>query len=229
MGSPGSLRGAAHLRKAGRLGIRWTARLRPHHLRPIAEASVPAAWLRAPARAFRPIRCWKARSPSPGWPSWPRRTASRRWRSPTPTICSGRSNSPRRWRARHPADRRLRAGGRFRRRRTREPRRRPGAGRGRASCSWPRARTGYRSLMRLSSRAFLETPPNEQPHIELAWLDGAIDGLIALTGGPGGPLDRRDRAGQGGLAAARCEELEGCSATGSTSSCSATARRPSAR
>src|SRR5512140_103448 len=48
---------------------------------------------------------------------------------------------------------------------------------------------GYRSLMRLNSRAFLETEPNEQPHLKLAWLDGESDGLIALTGGPGGPLD----------------------------------------
>ena len=48
---------------------------------------------------------------------------------------------------------------------------------------------GYRSLMRLNSRAFLETPPNEAPHIKLAWLEGETDGLIALTGGPGGPLD----------------------------------------
>ena len=48
---------------------------------------------------------------------------------------------------------------------------------------------GYRSLMRLSSRAYLETPPTEQPHIKLAWLAARRDGLIALTGGPGGPLD----------------------------------------
>ena len=31
---------------------------------------------------------------------------------------------------------------------------------------------GYRSLMRLTSRAFLETPPNEPPHVKLAWLRG---------------------------------------------------------
>src|SRR5205807_5543874 len=29
--------------------------------------------------------------------------------------------------------------------------------------------SGYRSLMRLNSRAFLETPPNEQPHLKLDW------------------------------------------------------------
>ena len=45
--------------------------------------------------------------------------------------------------------------------------------------------SGYRSLMRLNSRAFLETAPNEPPHLRLAWLQGETEGLIALTGGPG--------------------------------------------
>jgi DNA polymerase-3 subunit alpha len=66
---------------------------------------------------------------------------------------------------------------------------------------------GYRSLMRLNSRAFLETPANEQPHIRLSWLADETDGLIALTGGPGGPLDAAIAAGQGGLASGRCEAL----------------------
>lgn len=66
---------------------------------------------------------------------------------------------------------------------------------------------GYRSLMRLNSRAFLETPPNEPPHIKFAWLDGEAEGLIALTGGPGGPLDAAIVGGNGGLAATRCDAL----------------------
>src|SRR5262249_13238628 len=66
---------------------------------------------------------------------------------------------------------------------------------------------GYRSLMRLNSRAFLETAPNEQPHLKLAWLDGETEGLIALSGGPGGPLDTGIAAGQSHLAGARCEKL----------------------
>src|SRR5881392_2573028 len=66
---------------------------------------------------------------------------------------------------------------------------------------------GYRSLMRLNSRAFLETPPNEQPHLKLAWLEGETEGLIALTGGPGGPLDVAIAAGQGSLADGRCDAL----------------------
>jgi DNA polymerase-3 subunit alpha len=66
---------------------------------------------------------------------------------------------------------------------------------------------GYRSLMRLNSRAFLETPPNELPHIKLAWLANEAHALIALTGGPGGPLDAAIVAGQDSLAGARCAAL----------------------
>jgi DNA polymerase III subunit alpha len=81
--------------------------------------------------------------------------------------------------------------------------------------AWPRLvllaarEEGYRSLMRLSSRAYLETPPNEQPHIKLAWLAAEADGLIAATGGPGGPLDVAIGSGQSALALSRCETLQG--------------------
>jgi DNA polymerase-3 subunit alpha len=66
---------------------------------------------------------------------------------------------------------------------------------------------GYRNLMRLNSRAFLGHPSNEPAHLKVAWLEGACDGLIALTGGPGGPLDRAIAAGQPQLAATRGETL----------------------
>jgi DNA polymerase-3 subunit alpha len=66
---------------------------------------------------------------------------------------------------------------------------------------------GYRNLMRLNSRAFLGHAANEPAHLKVAWLDGACDGLIVLTGGPGGPLDRAIAAGQPQLAAARGEAL----------------------
>src|SRR5262249_32206978 len=58
-----------------------------------------------------------------------------------------------------------------------------------------------------NSRAFLETAPNEPPHLRLAWLEGETEGLIALTGGPGGPLDAAIVAGQSQLAELRCEAL----------------------
>ncbi len=66
---------------------------------------------------------------------------------------------------------------------------------------------GYRSLLRLTSRAYLETAQTERPHLKLAWLAEETPGLIALSGGPGGPLDTAIAAGQGALAAARCETL----------------------
>ncbi|MBV9629078.1 MAG: PHP domain-containing protein, partial [Xanthobacteraceae bacterium] len=47
---------------------------------------------------------------------------------------------------------------------------------------------GYRSLMKLNSRAFQETPVHQTPHIKLEWLEGEAEDLIALTGGPDGPI-----------------------------------------
>jgi DNA polymerase III subunit alpha len=67
---------------------------------------------------------------------------------------------------------------------------------------------GYRSLMRLCSRAYLGTEQSEPPHIKLSWLAEEAGGLLALSGGPNGPLDSAIGAGQGALAAARCEQLQ---------------------
>ena len=68
---------------------------------------------------------------------------------------------------------------------------------------------GYGSLMRLNSRAFLETPVHQTPHIKLDWLkDEALD-VIALTGGPEGPLAQALIADQAAIAAQRCEQLAG--------------------
>src|SRR3954471_14840017 len=66
---------------------------------------------------------------------------------------------------------------------------------------------GYRHLMRLTSQAFLDVPADQPPHVKLAALGEAADGLIALTGGPGGPVDLAFAAGQADLAAARCTQL----------------------
>src|SRR6202048_3620395 len=67
--------------------------------------------------------------------------------------------------------------------------------------------TGYRSLLRFNSRAFLDTAPGQQPHLKLAWLEGETEGLIALSGGPNGPLDGTLLAGQAALAEERCKSL----------------------
>jgi len=66
---------------------------------------------------------------------------------------------------------------------------------------------GYRSLMRLNSRAFLETPIHQAPHIKFDWLQGEAEDLIALTGGPDGPIALALNADQAGLAAQRCDRL----------------------
>jgi DNA polymerase-3 subunit alpha len=67
--------------------------------------------------------------------------------------------------------------------------------------------SGYRNLMRLNSRAFLETPIHQAPHIKFDWLEGCAEGLIALTGGPEGPIALAINADQAGLAALRCDRL----------------------
>src|ERR1700761_681723 len=66
---------------------------------------------------------------------------------------------------------------------------------------------GYRSLMHLNSRAFLETPVHQTPHIKVDWLNDNFEDLIALTGGPDGPVSLALAAGNADLAAARCERL----------------------
>jgi DNA polymerase III subunit alpha len=66
---------------------------------------------------------------------------------------------------------------------------------------------GYRSLMRLSSRAYLENPDNEAIHIRTDWLNGETEGLIALTGGPTGALDQAIGAGRLDLVRSRAELL----------------------
>ena len=80
--------------------------------------------------------------------------------------------------------------------------------------NWPRLvllaadESGYRSLMQLCSRAYLETAAEERPHIKLPWLDEATHGLIALSGGPNGPLDVAIVAGQHPVALSRCQALQ---------------------
>src|SRR6201747_886176 len=66
---------------------------------------------------------------------------------------------------------------------------------------------GYRSLMHLNSRAFQETPVHQAPHIKLEWLEGYAEDLIALTGGPEGPISLALLADQAALAATRCDRL----------------------
>ncbi len=68
--------------------------------------------------------------------------------------------------------------------------------------------TGYRSLMHLASRAFLDSESGEAAHLKLDRLQGRTEGLIALTGGPSGPLDKCCGIGRADVALARAAKLE---------------------
>ena len=67
---------------------------------------------------------------------------------------------------------------------------------------------GYRNLMTLSSRAYLETEAGETPHVSLGDLEALAGGLIALTGGPDGTLARMLRDGQADAAEAFLKRLK---------------------
>jgi DNA polymerase-3 subunit alpha len=66
---------------------------------------------------------------------------------------------------------------------------------------------GYARLMTLSSRSFLEVEPAEEPHLPLEAVLEDVDGLIALTGGPDGALNRFVVAGRRDDAHALLDQL----------------------
>ncbi|HVP99430.1 MAG TPA: DNA polymerase III subunit alpha [Roseiarcus sp.] len=65
---------------------------------------------------------------------------------------------------------------------------------------------GYRHLMRLGSSLWLDPKDGEEPHIPVAALD-EVEGLIALTGGPAGPIDGALRLNVADLAQTRLRRL----------------------
>jgi DNA polymerase-3 subunit alpha len=66
---------------------------------------------------------------------------------------------------------------------------------------------GYANLMRLSSQAFLDHGDQGTPHVTLAELEESAGGLIALSGGPDGPVDAAFAAGNAPVAEARLAAL----------------------
>jgi DNA polymerase-3 subunit alpha len=66
---------------------------------------------------------------------------------------------------------------------------------------------GYWNLVRLVSRAFMETDAGDKPHLPFEFLSENHEGLILLSGGGAGPLDQAIRAGQGGFAERRLERM----------------------
>ena len=68
-------------------------------------------------------------------------------------------------------------------------------------------RRGYANLLKLVSKAFLESDPGEAPQLDLAVLEGMSDGLIALTGGTSGAVGRLLAEGQGEAASTVLDRL----------------------
>ena len=66
---------------------------------------------------------------------------------------------------------------------------------------------GYRNLAKLLSAAYLEAEPGDWPHVKLGMLAEHAEGLIALTGGPGGPINTLLLEGQTDAAASLLDEL----------------------
>ncbi len=67
---------------------------------------------------------------------------------------------------------------------------------------------GYRHLIALVSKSHLDVPEGAAPHVSLDWLKAHAPGLIALTGGPDGPLERAFASGHAELARARLDRLK---------------------
>ncbi|MGH6813963.1 MAG: PHP domain-containing protein, partial [Methylocella sp.] len=67
---------------------------------------------------------------------------------------------------------------------------------------------GYSNLMHIASRAWLDPEPGDPPHVGIASLEGRTQGLIALTGGPSGPLDQAFALDREELALSRAAALQ---------------------
>jgi DNA polymerase-3 subunit alpha len=67
---------------------------------------------------------------------------------------------------------------------------------------------GYQNLMKLASCAFFDPAEDEPPHLEIERLEAHGEGLIALTGGPDGPIDRALREDQKEAALACLKRLQ---------------------
>ena len=66
---------------------------------------------------------------------------------------------------------------------------------------------GYTNLMELSSAAYLEVDATDLPHVKSERLEGLTEGVIALTGGPDGALNRLICQGRLGEAEAWLDKI----------------------
>ena len=67
---------------------------------------------------------------------------------------------------------------------------------------------GWQNLMKLASCAFFDPAEDEAPHIAIERLEAHGEGLIALTGGPDGPIHKALLEGQKDAALERLKALE---------------------
>jgi DNA polymerase-3 subunit alpha len=67
---------------------------------------------------------------------------------------------------------------------------------------------GFANLMRLSKALYFEAAADEPAHVKIARIEEFSEGIIALTGGPQGPIDSALRDGQHDLALERIKTLE---------------------
>jgi len=68
--------------------------------------------------------------------------------------------------------------------------------------------TGYANLVRIVSRAYLETPTGEPIHAAIDWFGGLSEGIICLSGGPRGPIGAAIKSGHAELAESRLLALQ---------------------
>ncbi|MGB5094016.1 MAG: DNA polymerase III subunit alpha, partial [Parvibaculum sp.] len=68
--------------------------------------------------------------------------------------------------------------------------------------------TGYANLMKLSSDAFLAPEAGDFPHVSLDQIEAHAEGLICLTGGPDGIINKPLATGQRGIAEERLLTLK---------------------
>ena len=66
---------------------------------------------------------------------------------------------------------------------------------------------GYTNLMKLTTRGFFDPDVTEPAHVKAAVLSDCAEGLIALTGGPDGPIDKALADGQRDRAVERLKSL----------------------
>jgi DNA polymerase-3 subunit alpha len=66
---------------------------------------------------------------------------------------------------------------------------------------------GYQNLLKIVSRAHMGTGDGEPPHAKISHIAAHADGIIALTGGPDGPIDGALADNQGPVATARLKSL----------------------